>query len=108
MNEIFKNIIFWFVSGATMLTVLISTDLINLILSSVIVIILLIIFYDCSFCPLELNKVKPKKDKYNDILWLYLILISLKFSLVLLFHVVNEYCDLTKIFSDFEKKYLTF
>lgn len=108
MNETLKNIVFWIVTGIVLVTVLFSVDLINLIISSVIVIIVLIIFYDCSFCPLEMNNSKPKKDKYNNTLWLYLVLISLKFSLILLFHVVNEYCDLPKILSNFEKKYLSF
>ena len=108
MNETLKNIIFWIVTGIILVTVLFSVDLINLIISSVIVIIVLIIFYDCSFCPLEMNNSKQKKDKYNNTLWLYLVLISLKFSLILLFHVVNEYCDLPKILSNFEKKYLSF
>ena len=108
MNETFKNIIFWIVSGVTMLTVLFSVDLINLIISSVIVVIVLIIYYDCSFCPLEISNSNNKKDKYKNNLWLYLVLISLKFSLVLLFHVLNEYCDLSKVLFNFEKKYLSF
>lgn len=108
MNETFKNIIFWIVTVITGLTFLFSFDLINLIMNSVIVIIVLIIYYDCSFCPLDINSSKQKKDKFNNTLWLYLVLISLKFSLVLLFHVLNEYCDLSKILTDFEKKYLSF
>lgn len=108
MNETFKNIIFWVISSITILTLLFSVDLINLIINSIIVIIVLIIYYDCSFCPLEMNNLRSKKDKYNNTLWLYLVLISLKFSAVLLFHVLGEYCDLPKILSNFEKKYLSF
>ena len=58
--RLFKNIIFWIVSGVTMLTVLFSVDLINLIISSI-VIIVLIIYYDCSFCPLEISNSNNKK-----------------------------------------------
>ena len=70
----------------------------------------MVVFYDCSFCPLDKNVYNDQDDKkynYNKFMWFYLVLISLKFSLVLLYHVVNEYIDLNQIISTYEKKYLS-
>ena len=107
MDTDFKKILFWIVSVLTGITLLFSTDLINLIINSFIIMITLIVYYDCNFCPKEDDSTK-NKDSFNNYLWIYLILISLKFSLVLLFYVINEYCDLPKIFVNFEKKFLLF
>lgn len=107
MDIIFRKTIFWIVSILTGITVLFSTDLINLIINSFIIMIILIVYYDCNFCPKNEEPTK-NKDNFNNYLWIYLILISLKFSLILLFYVINEYCDLNKIIVNFEKKFLLF
>lgn len=107
MDTFLKNTLFWIVSILTGIILLFSTDLINLIINSFIIMIILIIYYDCNFCPKKEDSTK-NKDNFNNYLWIYLILISLKFSLILLFYVINEYCDLTKIIVNFEKKFLLF
>lgn len=107
MDIILKKTIFWIVTILTGITILFSTDLINLIINSFIIMIIFIVYYDCNFCPKNEEETK-NKDNFNNYLWIYLILVSLKFSLILLFYVINEYCDLNKIIVNFEKKFLLF
>ena len=66
MDTDFKKILFWIVSVLTGITLLFSTDLINLIINSFIIMITLIVYYDCNFCPKEEDSTKNKDNESKD------------------------------------------
>jgi hypothetical protein len=108
-----KLILFIIIHSITIFILIFSNDYINLILNAFILIVMLNVYFECDFCPSLIDTNNNKNKNYNilkreqfykNTIWIFLTLTSLKFCFLLLYEVLEDYCNITDLYINIKTK----